>query len=115
MIPIQQDTGLTFVVKKGPKVDTTDNMPAPLELFFETFLDVFGGVFEVGNLAADHLHIDVFGDEHGVLLVLGFHVAELDFGGDRDVGRGPVFGNASPGHLLLFLFLVGLLLFVLLC
>lgn len=112
MISIEEDTSFAFVVEKGAKVDTSDNMPAPFELFFESFFDVFGGVFEVGDLAADHLDVDVLSDEHGVLLVLGFHVAEFYFGGDGNVGWGPVFGNPCPAHLLLFLFLVCLLFFL---
>ena len=114
MISVQEDAGLAFVIEMWSKVNATYHMPTAFKLLLKTLLDILSSIFEVGYFASDHLNVNVFSDEHGVLLVLHFHVRELDFGGDGDVGWSPVFGDAGAGHLLLLLLFVCLLFFLLL-
>lgn len=61
MVAVEEDTGFALVVEERAKVDSTDHMPATLELFLEAFLDVLSGILEVGDLVLDHLNIDVLG------------------------------------------------------
>ena len=114
VVSVQQNTGFGLVIEVRAEVDSTNHVPATFELLFEAFLYVLCRIFQVRNLASHHLHVNVFSNEHGIFFILQFHVTELDFRGDGDVGGSPVFRDAGAGHLFLFLFLVRLLVLLLL-
>jgi hypothetical protein len=105
MIPIKEYARLALIIKKGSKINTRNNMPAPLKLLLKPLLNILRSILQVRNFTPDHLHVDIFSYEQSVLFVFDLHVAETDLGRDGQVGRRPVFWNARTAHLLLLLFL----------
>jgi len=78
MIAVEQNTGLTLIVKIGSKVYPAYYMPASFKLFLKAFFDVLCCIFEVGDLIFDHLHVNVFGNHQCILSHVYFHVTEFD-------------------------------------
>lgn len=105
MISIKQNACFALISKIRSEIHSADNMPASFEFLLKSLFNILSCIFQIRYLTSDHLNINIFSDEHGVLFVLHFHVTEFYLGRDWNIWWYPVFWNTCTSNFLLFLFL----------
>jgi hypothetical protein len=80
MVAVDECTAFGLVVEVGPKVDSADYVPASAKLLLKPFFDILCCIFEVGNLAFDHLEVYVLSEQESVLPHFDGHITKFGIG-----------------------------------
>lgn len=112
MIAIEQNTGFTFIVEKGTKIDSTYYMPASFEFLLKTFFNILCCIFEIGDLILHHLHIDILCYLQGVFFHIDLHITEFNIGRNLHSWSNPIFWNTCSCLLFLLNFFLILYFFL---